>query len=175
MYGITARVARAHGYLGPMKALPLQLATEIARKEYWDKLRLDEIYALSPALAMRLFDTNINMWSGAAGLFFQRSLNLLNRRAKDFPDLKPDGLIGDKTIAALRAYLKLRGKRGEAVLVASIQGMRTSDYARQTEANEAKEDFYFGWLWMRICEERLLEDEPASSLRSASQSAVTNQ
>lgn len=159
MWGITVAVARAHGYLGRMKDLPHHLATDIAKKEFWDKLRLDEVYALSPALAAKLFDVNFNMWSGAAAIFLQRSLNLLNQQGRHYPDIKVDGHVGDQTLATLRAFLKVRGAQGKAVLFASIQGMQTADYARQTEANQAKEDFYFGWLWKRICEEQLMNED----------------
>jgi lysozyme family protein len=36
MHGVTAKVARAFGYTGPMKDLPYEKATEIAKLGYWD-------------------------------------------------------------------------------------------------------------------------------------------
>lgn len=159
MWGITVAVARKHGYTGSMRLLPHHIATTIAKVEYWDVLRLDDIHAISPTIADKLFDINFNMWNPAAGKFLQRSLNALNRQGKDYPDLEVDGQVGDKTLDAMRALIRVRGAPGKAVLFASIEGMQTADYARQTEVNVAKEDFYFGWLWKRICEEQLLQED----------------
>jgi lysozyme family protein len=92
MWGVTARVARAAGYAGPMKDLPRDTAKAIAKKLYWDPLRLDELDA---RVAFQIFDANYNgghpvIWmQGAAGA-------------------KVDGLIGDATIAAVRAGDPLR-------------------------------------------------------------------
>ena len=41
-YGITEATARAHGYTGDMRELPLDVAREIYKKSYWDIARLDE-------------------------------------------------------------------------------------------------------------------------------------
>jgi lysozyme family protein len=159
MYGITARVARAHGYTGPMLDLPYPLALTIAKTEFWDTLRLDEIHALSPAIAGKLFDINLNMWYGAAAKFLQRSLNALNRQGKDYPDLVVDGRIGTKSVDAIKALLRVRGPAGKAVLYASLEAMQIADWHRQTEDNVLKEDFYFGWVWKRVCEETLLPED----------------
>jgi len=35
MWGVTEAVARAHGYTGDMKDLPLRMAHDIAQSEYW--------------------------------------------------------------------------------------------------------------------------------------------
>jgi lysozyme family protein len=92
MWGVTVRVARAAGYAGPMKNLPRDTAKAIAKKMYWDPLRLDQLDA---RVAFQIFDANYNgghpvIWmQGAAGA-------------------KVDGLIGDATIAAVRAVDPLR-------------------------------------------------------------------
>jgi lysozyme family protein len=38
-FGITEAVARQHGYIGAMQALPLDVAGEIYRSDYWDACR----------------------------------------------------------------------------------------------------------------------------------------
>ncbi|MFL9899066.1 glycosyl hydrolase 108 family protein [Paraburkholderia fungorum] len=92
MWGVTARVARAAGYMGPMNDLPRDTAKAIAKKLYWDPLRLDK---LDPRVAFQIFDANYNgghpvIWmQGAAGA-------------------KVDGLIGPATIAAVQAVDPLR-------------------------------------------------------------------
>lgn len=41
MWGVTARVARANGYYGPMKDLPVDLAKRIYKKDYWDTVNAE--------------------------------------------------------------------------------------------------------------------------------------
>lgn len=92
MWGVTQRVARAYGYAGAMRDLPRDTAKAIAKKLYWDPLRLDELDA---RVAFQIFDANYNgghpvIWmQGAAGA-------------------KVDGLIGSATIAAVQATDPLR-------------------------------------------------------------------
>ncbi|MFM0210461.1 glycosyl hydrolase 108 family protein [Paraburkholderia sediminicola] len=92
MWGATARVARAAGYAGPMRDMPRDTAKAIAKKLYWDPLRLDELDA---RVAFQIFDANYNgghpvIWmQGAAGA-------------------KVDGLLGPATIAAVQAVDPLR-------------------------------------------------------------------
>jgi lysozyme family protein len=45
------------------------------------------------------------MGVGTASIFLQRSLNVLNRQARDYADIKVDGWIGTKTIAALNGLI----------------------------------------------------------------------
>ncbi len=154
-HGITERVARAHGFKGDMRDLSAVKAEEIAKREYWDVIRLDEISTLSDAIAQELFDTNLNMWADKAGgraaiYFLQRQLNALNSQQRHYPDVVVDGRIGEKTIAALREFLRRRGKDGETVLLRGLNSEQTCDYRRQAEANELKEDFYFGWVLNRV-------------------------
>ena len=50
-------------------------------------------------------------WGPAvAATFLQRALTALNRNGKDYPDLVPDGRIGEQTLAALDGFLNARGK-----------------------------------------------------------------
>lgn len=85
MWGVTARVARAWGYTGAMKDLPRDTAKAIAKKLYWDPLKLDQF---DPRVAFQIFDANYNgghpvIWmQGASGA-------------------KVDGLLGPATIAAV--------------------------------------------------------------------------
>lgn len=87
MWGCTERVARAHGYTGPMRELPRETAKAIAKKMYWDPLHLDYF---DPRVAFQIFDANYNgghpvIWmQGAAGV-------------------KADGVLGPQTIAAVKA------------------------------------------------------------------------
>lgn len=150
-HGVTEAVARRFGYVGDMRALPVDVATAIAKRAYWDPLRLDSVAAVSPEVAFELFDTNFNLWYPAAGLFLQRALNALNRQGRDYPDQAEDGQIGEKTLAALTRFLELRGRvTGTRVLVGLLNAQQACDYMRQCAANPAKETFLFGWLVNRV-------------------------
>lgn len=150
-HGVTEAVARRFGYVGDMRDLPLEVATAIAKRAYWDPLRLDSVAAISPEVAAELFDTNFNLWWPAAGLFLQRSLNALNRQGKDYADQPEDGQIGAGTLSALASFIAVRGKvTGTRVLVALLNAQQACDYLRQCGANPAKEEFLFGWLVNRV-------------------------
>ncbi len=92
MWGVTARVARAAGYTGPMRDLPRDTAKAIAKRLYWDPLHLDQF---DPRVAFQILDANYNgghpvIWmQGAAGA-------------------RVDGVLGPNTIAAVQAADPLR-------------------------------------------------------------------
>jgi lysozyme family protein len=85
-YGITERVARAHGYTADMRELPLALAKQIYFASYWLPIRGDE---LPEPVALDVFDAAVNHGVRQATLLMQRAL-----RVDD------DGHIGPVTIAA---------------------------------------------------------------------------
>lgn len=87
MWGVTARVARAHGYAGPMRDLPLDTAKAIAKSEYWDVYRCDD---MPPRVAFQVFDAAYN--GGHPVEWLQRAAGV-----------KTDGVIGPVTLAAVNA------------------------------------------------------------------------
>lgn len=147
-HGITERVARAHGYTGDMRDLPLDLAQSIAKAEYWDTIRGDDIAALSPLLAQEMFDTHYN--GGAPGQWLQRCLNVLNEGGRDYPDLPVTGNIGPLTLSALRSFLTKRGKQGELVLLRGFDGLRVTYFIDIAERDATQEANEYGWLSNRI-------------------------
>lgn len=149
-WGITEAVARREGYAGAMRALPRVTAAAIYRRLYWSTPGLDRIAAQAPALATELFDTGINMGPAVAVGFLQRALNALNRGASDYPDLVLDGAIGPATLAALAAFLKIRGRAGETVLVKAVEALQGERYLSLAERRPANEAFLYGWLANRI-------------------------
>ena len=86
-YGITQRVARANGYEGDMRNFPLSEAKRIARKDYWDAVRADD---MPDAVRFDLFDAAYNSHPTQATKWLQRASG-----AKD------DGIIGPKTLHAV--------------------------------------------------------------------------
>lgn len=150
MWGITAAVARANGYTGPMKDMPRSVAASIYRTQYVQVPGFDKVLAVSPALAAEMVDTGVNMGAAIPGPWLQRWLNVLNKQQKLYPDLKPDGQIGPMTIAALQAFLKARGAEGEQVLVRAMNCCQGARYLDITEKREANEDFVYGWMLNRV-------------------------
>jgi lysozyme family protein len=149
-FGITGAVARAHGYAGDMRLLPREEAEAIYRRLYWLRPRFDAVAERSPRLAAELFDTGANMGPAVAATFLQRALTALNRNGRDYPDLIPDGRIGERTIAALDAFFSVRGSRGEAVLLRAVEALQGERYLRLAERRPANEAFLYGWLANRI-------------------------
>lgn len=145
MYGITEKVARAHGYAGRMEDMPVSFARRVAKVEYWDPLRLDSVDQVAPAVALELLDISYNMWHGAAGKFLQRALNALQGA-----ELELDGQVGPKTLAALYGYLQRRGAIGEPVLLRMLNAQQCVDYMRQCEETPSKRAFIFGWVRQRV-------------------------
>jgi len=149
-FGITEAVARAHGYRGAMRNLPREEAAAIYRRLYWLRPRFDEVAKRTPLLAGELFDTGANMGPAVAATFLQRALTALNRNGKDYPDLIPDGRIGESTLAALDAFLAARGKQGETVLLRALEALQGERYLRLAERRPANETFLYGWLANRL-------------------------
>ena len=88
-YGITQRVAMAHGYMGDMRELPVAEAKRIARVAYWDAVRADEV---PDAVRYDLFDAAYHSGPEQATKWLQRAAG-----ADD------DGKLGPKTLLAVRA------------------------------------------------------------------------
>ena len=146
-FGITEAVARANGYQGAMERLPREQAEAIYRRLYWLRPRFDEVATLTPAVAAELFDTGANMGPSVAATFLQRALTALNRNGRDYPDLVLDGQVGPATIAALAAFLAVRGQApGEAVLLRALEALQGERYLRLAERRPANEAFLYGWL-----------------------------
>lgn len=87
MYGVTEAVARAHGYTGDMRDLPIDAAKQIARAEYWDRFQCD---AFDPRIGFQLFDTAYN--GGHPIQWLQTSVGVT-----------ADGVVGPHTVAAVQA------------------------------------------------------------------------
>lgn len=87
MWGVTERVARAHGYTGPMRDMPQTLAKQIMFDEYWKPHNCDQMPFY---VGYQVFDTAVN--GGRPAQWLQAVLGV-----------PVDGVIGAKTIAACRA------------------------------------------------------------------------
>lgn len=146
-FGITEKVARANGYVGDMIYMPRSVAFDIYGKKYWDSMHGDDISAMSEPLIEELTDTAVNMGVSRASKFLQRALNVFNKRGKLYSDIVVDGNIGPATIRALKSYLD---KRDENVMLKALNCLQGAHYVTQSEHNEEKERFTYGWFKNRV-------------------------
>lgn len=150
-FGITEGVARANGYRGRMQDLPIDVARQIYKYQYWEAPRFNKINELSQSVAEELLDTGVNCGTGFAKPLLQRALNLLNNQGKaGYGDLVVDGVYGPGTLTALRTFLNMRGKTGESALVKILNIMQGQRYIEICERNPGQEQFFYGWIANRI-------------------------
>lgn len=149
-WGVTERVARAHGYTGNMRDLPRETALAIYEADYWAGPRFDQIHAVSPAIAEELCDTGVNMGPAVPAAMLQRWLTAFNQKGALYPDLMADGQIGPRTVAALQQFIKARGAAGERVLLKALNCSQAVRYLELAEGREANETFIYGWVAERV-------------------------
>lgn len=149
-WGVTEAVARRNGYIGDMRSFPVEFARKIYLKQYYEGPHFDEVARLSPAIAEELTDTGVNMGVTTGVIFLQRWLNAMNLEKRFYADVKPDGYIGEQTLACLDAFLKKRGKEGEKVLLRALNGSQAHRYLEITENREANENYVYGWVLNRV-------------------------
>src|SRR5689334_4807155 len=135
-----------------MRELPREDAALIYKRLYWLRPRFAEVAKRSSKVAAELFDTGVNMGPAVAATFLQRALTALNRNGDDYADLTPDGRIGEQTLAALDAFLRVRGNGGETVLLRALEALQGERYLRLAERRPANEAFLYGWLANRVGE-----------------------
>jgi lysozyme family protein len=149
-WGVTERVARRHGYRGDMRHLSKAKAFDILTDRYWDSLSLDDVLALSAPIAAEVADSAVNCGARRAAEWLQRCLNVLNRHAALYPDIRVDGDIGPMTLQTLRRYLQARADQGEWVLLRALNVLQGAHYITLAERREKDETFVFGWLKNRV-------------------------
>ncbi len=145
-WGITIAVARAAGYTGQMKAMQKETAKTIYRQRYWFQPSLDQIDAIHPKLAEKLFDIGINCGSPIGIRFLQRALNILNGTNK----LAVDGCIGPETLSALKKFKVARSTNGLKVLLAMVNAQLSVHYIELAERYPKNKTFIYGWQLNRV-------------------------
>lgn len=136
MYGITKDVARSHGYKGAMKDLPLSLAMQIYKTDYWDTLKLDLIK--SQVVSEIIFDISVNGGQGKAAEFLQRTINFMTKSNIDV-----DRAIGVETIKKANEILTDSQKEKAVRILSALAG---AHYLKCCELFEKNEEFLLGWL-----------------------------
>jgi lysozyme family protein len=122
-WGITEAVARANGYQGAMRDLPLEMALDIYHQRYWRQSWIND-----QRVATKVFDASVNLGGGAA-------LKLLQRAA----GVEADGCPGPKTQQAVN----------EATPEALLAGLCTAMaayYMAIVQVRPDRQKFLKGWL-----------------------------
>lgn len=130
MWGITAASARAAGYAGEMRSMPLATAREIYRRHYWGPAGCE---AVPVALRADLFDAAVNAGVRQAIRLLQRAVGVVD-----------DGVLGSITLQAINSMPPAR-------LVARFNGVRL-DHLTSLPAWNA-----FGRGWARRLAANLME------------------
>lgn len=140
-YGITQAVARANGYSGDMRDLPLQTARDIYKREYAVKPGFTDFPS---EIAAELFDTGVNMGTAKATQFLQRAVNALSGAG-----ITVDGKMGPATRNAVKTYLASRSNAVD-ILLKALNGLQCVRYIEIVEANPSQRKFINGWIANRV-------------------------
>jgi lysozyme family protein len=113
------------------------------RSTFWRAIGGDEIE--DQHIANELFDTGVNQGAGTAIRYLQESLNLLNRKPAETPDLEVDGVMGKKTLERLRQTIENERRRPDSLLklLNLFQGNR---YIVRAQQDATQRKFIRGWL-----------------------------
>lgn len=126
-YGISKR---SYPHLD-IARLTLEEAEAIYKKDFWDYLRLDDVY--DNRVKFELFEQAVNFGQGQAAMNVQAALNLLGKT------IKFDGIVGSETIKAINTT--------ESVpLLKTLNGLQFGLYAQICRKDPSQKKFFVGWL-----------------------------
>ncbi len=133
-----------------LQSVPLQLlnsntvlqnfVVEFYRSAFWNKIQGDLLPTQN--IANELFESSINLGVPAASEILQRTINLLNRNARLYPDILVDGIIGTQTLAALNKSI---AANGEKLLFNLLNFYQAKRYIEIMERDHTQEIF-IGWF-----------------------------
>jgi lysozyme family protein len=83
------------------------LVMDFYKKNYLDKYMGDK---LGERTGMEMFDQSVNIGTGRAIEYLQRSLNILNNRQKLYTDVKVDGAMGAQSFGAYKSCCAKQGR-----------------------------------------------------------------
>ena len=152
-FGVTATTAAEYakelkakfGWSGRMIDLTEEMAFWVYDTGWWQRLRCDDLLAVHPFIADRVFDLGINGGRGLGAKTLQRILTVCNQQGKDYPDIAVDGGVGGGTVSALKAYVAKRGSEGIDNLVFYQLALQGNHYIQLAEKDPTQEKFVNGW------------------------------
>jgi len=144
--GITKRVAVAHGYTGPMRSLPVEVAASIYYQDYLVRPGYEPLIALDAAVTEELFDTTVNMGQFRPSRWFQQAVN-----EQCGTSLAIDGQVGPATVLAFRACQRVVGAGNLCrAMLDSLDSKQAAEYNRLVRVNASLGSFHQGWFNKRI-------------------------
>ena len=114
-----------------VKLLTRPLAARIYRTGYWDPIRGDDMAAMSPNMALCVFDSAVQHGVKPAARMFQRTAQT-----------EPDGVIGKVSLACYRLR---RMQLGERQMLSVFMDRRRGLYAAIIQAHPDQRKFSRGW------------------------------
>lgn len=117
-----------------IKALKLTEAKSIYRRDYWNRMRLDDVE--NREIAAELFEQGVNMGTSIAITNLQKSLNIV-----DGP-VQVDGVIGPQTLSAVNDLTP----EEETTLLKCLNGFQFNHYLEIVDNNPRQKKFLVGWL-----------------------------
>lgn len=109
-----------------IKELTTAGAKSIYKKDYWDKVKGDDI--ANDLVAYELFDTAVNMGVRTASKLIQA-----------VADVHPDGFIGNKSLKAIN-------NMDIETLITKFKLVKIARYLHIVKRNSKNRKFFFGWV-----------------------------
>jgi len=107
------------------------------KQEFWDRCNC---VSLPDILAIKLFDTAVNVGVSTACKWLQECLNILNRNGKDYADIAVDGKLGLATIKAIASL------KDNNLLLTTFSFRQGAHYLALMKSDPSQERFARGWL-----------------------------
>ncbi|GEO82287.1 glycoside hydrolase family 108 protein [Pararhodospirillum oryzae] len=121
-----------------VRALTPAQAGALYYKEWWAPLRCPQ---MPPPIAIKLFDTAINVGQRRAVRMLQQALNA--QRVQ--PRLTEDGLLGPRTLAAVQAPMWVQSPTMTKALLAAMAEAQESYYQGLVDRKPARARYLRGW------------------------------
>lgn len=118
------------------------LVRDLYQDTFWNPMLLNEVP--SQPIANEMFDTGVNMSTTRAVTFLQRSLNVMNRDGRTYPDLVEDGVMGPTTLKALKLLLSVPGE--EELLLTWMNVCQGQHYMEYMKKSPTQEKFARSWV-----------------------------
>ena len=137
-YGITLKTLQGKNPKATketVKNLTTDEAKEIYYDNYWKKYHYDGI--TSEAIAIKAFDTGVNVGPGTAIKFLQKACNKLGC------NIQEDGGLGK---ASFEALSKVIAEHGERKLLEEFRTIQIAHYNKLVEQNPKLSVFLKGWI-----------------------------
>ena len=117
---------------------------EFYKENFWNKIKGDKILEISEKIAFYLFDTAVNMGWKTSAKYLQTAINDLYNKFNINKKIVVDGLIGNKTLSALKEVFNYSSCEYEILL--EIIKERSIGYAKIVAHNPSQSKFIKGWI-----------------------------